>query len=167
MAPAAVGTILAALLALRPAAEAGRDVQVLAALGAAGVLLVAASWRWRALLLPGLAALVAQYGAFVALRGGTLDRWAPLEAAGLVAMAELAAWGSQHRATVPLSGDRALPALRGAAVGAAALGALAVGAIVLVAAGAGPAGGAAWEVVGALAILSAAAVVTVGLRRLA
>ncbi|MGH9063012.1 MAG: hypothetical protein ACRD0L_03395 [Acidimicrobiales bacterium] len=171
--PAGLGLALAAGLAAvsiaRAAAPVARATGLMGpvvVLGALGVALTALAWRWPGTLGAGLAALVAQYAVLVAARGGPLDAWAPVEAAALVGMAELAAWGGQRRATVPLVEDRRLVWARGVAVLATSLGALGVGALVLAVAGVGGGGTAAWELAGGVAAMTAVAVAVPGLRRL-
>jgi hypothetical protein len=132
-----------------PAAATGRDVLVVVGIGAAASALTAVGllFRWWLVLAWGFAAFGAEYAVFLRLRGGAVDVRAPLVAAALLVVAELA-----FESVAPESGARERSLL------AAALGTVAVGALVLVVAGS-ERSGIALEAVGALAAVGVLATV--------
>jgi hypothetical protein len=140
-----------------PAAATGRDVLVVVGIGAAASALTAVGllFRWWLVLAWGFAAFGAEYAVFLRLRGGAVDVRAPLVAAALLVVAELA-----FESVAPESGarERSLLLSQLAALLAAALGTVAVGALVLVVAGS-ERSGIALEAVGALAAVGVLATV--------
>jgi hypothetical protein len=97
----------------------------------------------------------AEYGVFLGLRGGTVDRWAPLVAAALFLAAELG-FGAVGQRTPAPEGVLAVRSVLWLATGAGATAAL--GALLLAAAGGGGAG-VGLEAVGVAATVAALAFV--------
>ena len=120
------------------------------ALGAAGIVAVAALAAALAVRLPGLIApalvvLGAEYAALFVLREATVDVRAPLYGAGFLIVAELSFAAVELRAGTP---DPGLLPRRAAALTALALGGIVLGAVVLAAASVPLHGGIALEAVG-------------------
>jgi hypothetical protein len=121
------------------------------------VLLTGLVARWSAALAFGIALLGAQQAVRLSLGTDALDSWAPLSAGVLLLVAELAWWSIEPR--VPASSEPWLALRRlGTTLLVCACGSL-VAAVVLVAAGAQPGGGFAFELVGVAAATAALAVV--------
>ena len=141
-----------------PVLSSTRLAVVVAGVGALGVVLVAAAviLRRDGLVALALAALGAAYALSLFLPEGLLDAWAPLVAAGLLLVAELAYWSLEL--TTPVRAERGIVRRRAALVAAAAVVAAPVGALVLAAATVAVAGGILWDAAGI-----AAAVAAVGL----
>jgi len=113
----------------------------------------------------GLAALGGEYAVLFAAQGRALDEAAPVYAAGLVLVAELAFWSVERRIAAwsdPAIAERRLAQLLGVCVGAAA-----VAALVLVVAAASVGGGLALEAIGVAAAIGALALLGVLVRRTA
>ena len=134
----------------------------LAILGAVAVAVLAAALLLRipALIAPALAVLGAEYAAFFAVRGDTIDVRAPLYAAGFLVVAELAFAALEPRAGRPEPG---LVARRAAMLVAVALGGVAAGLLVLAAAATPLEGGVGLEAFGVVAAI----VLVVALGRIA
>ena len=150
--------ILLAGLAAYPAAEGGVVGEIAAVPGllAAVLLVVAIATRWAALVPLVLVALVAEYAFVLVTRSEAVDAGAPLYAAGLLLLAEVAYWSLEPAAGAP---DRGLFARRVATTAALALGGLAVATFVLVVAALPVAGGLALEALGIAAAAGALGVV--------
>ncbi|GEM_PF-4919281 len=159
--------VLAGALAARPAAATPEQAGLVIGLGAAGMALTGLAWLWPPALGFGVAALIAEYGAFALLRGGHLDPWAPVEAGVLVATAELMAWAGERRVSVQLKADPALGPFRAALLLVSFLGSVVFGGLIFLTTGLGSSLAAAWEIVGGLAILAMAALAAGAMRRLA
>lgn len=113
----------------------------------------------------GLAALGGEYAVLFAAQGRALDTTAPVYAAGLVLVAELAFWSVERRIAAwsePTIAERRLAQLVGVCVGAAA-----VAALVLVVAAASVGGGLALEAIGVAAAIGALVLLGVLVRRTA
>ncbi len=124
---------LAAVLALAPLASTRVPRAPLAWLGAVGVLLAAgAAWRSAALVPAAVAVLAAEYGLSLYQQRGPVDARAPLFAAGLLLLAELAYWSTEAHRLV--RDERAVIGRRVAVLAVVVLAAAAVGALVLLAA---------------------------------
>lgn len=125
--------------------------------GAAGLLLVslALAGRWPSLLPLGLAGVGAAYAAYLSLRSGTIDPWAPVVAAALFAAAEFAYWSIERQEG---RAERAVLVRRVALIGAGALGTAILGSVLLLAAGGGSSG-LALEAVGVVAAIALLAVI--------
>jgi hypothetical protein len=140
-----------------PAAATRHDVLVVVGIGAAACALAAVGllFRWWLVLVWGFAAFGAEYAVFLRLRGGAVDARAPLVAAGLLVLAELA-----FESVGPESGvrERSLFLSQLATLLAAALLTVALAALVLVVAGSARSG-TALEAVGALAAVGVLAIV--------
>ena len=117
------------------------------------VLLLAAAVAWRAPAAVAWAVALcgSEYGVFLALRGRSVDRWAPLVAAALFLAAELAFRATESARSAP---ERAIVLRGGLWLAAGVAGTAALGAVLLAAAGGTPAG------VGLEALGVAAAVLT-------
>ena len=110
-----------------------------------------------------LLALGGGYATLLGLEGGALDERAPVVAAALFLVAELAYWSLELREAVA---DEAGAYVRLVALLAAlALGALAVGAGLLAVVDAGGSSGVGLEALGAVAAVAALAIVALGARR--
>jgi hypothetical protein len=149
--------------ALYPLAATDRLPALLAGMGAASLLLMGAGVAARA---PGAVAWAvalcgAEYGVFLGLRGGTVDRWAPLVAAALFIAAELGFRAVERSAPAPegLVLVRAVLWLATVVAGTAAL-----GAVLLAAAGGGGAG-VGLEALGVAATVAALALVVLVVAR--
>ena len=116
--------------------------------------------RWPVLVPAALVALGGGYATLLGLEGGALDERAPLVAAALFVVAELAYWSLELRDAV--ADEPGAYARRLALVAALGLGALAVGAGLLAVVDAG--GGIGLEVVGAAAAVAALAIVALAAR---
>jgi hypothetical protein len=138
-------------------AAGSRLPEVVAGVGAAGVLLVALALagRWPSLLPLGLVGVAAAYALYLSLRTDSVDPWAPLVAAALFVAAELAYW-SMERQEGP--GDRAVLARRITFLGIGALGTAILGGALLIVAG-GDSGGVALEAAGIVAAVVLLAVI--------
>jgi hypothetical protein len=148
--------VLLGAIVLYSAASADRVPEVVAGVGAAGVLVVAAAAavRWPSLLPLGFAGVGASYAVFLSFRPGGVDPRAPLVAGGFFAAAELAYWAVERRLGV---GEG--PVLRRLVfVGAGALGTALVGGVFLVLVGDVTAG-LGLEALGLLAAVAALAAV--------
>jgi hypothetical protein len=130
--------LVAAVLAVHAAVAAERLGWLFAAGGAAGagVLAVALAFRLAGLVTAAVVLLGAEYAGFFLVRGGDLDRRAPLYAAGFLLLAELAFGALERRAPGPPE----LILRRAGALVLLALAAVVLGAVVLAAASL-PAGG--------------------------
>jgi hypothetical protein len=132
---AGAGTVaLAVALALAPLAATRAPRAPLAWLGAIAVLLAAAA-AWRIVPLAGVAVaiLAAEYGLSLYHQPGPVDTRAPLFAAGLLLLVELAYWsaGESHRL---MRDRRDVIGFRLAVLAVLALAAVTLGALVLLAA---------------------------------
>lgn len=130
----------------------------------AGLLLAAGLARRLPVSVPlAVLALGAGYGISLGVEGGTLDGRAPVLAAALFLLAELAYWSLELHEAVA---DEAGAYLRRIGLlSALALGALAVGAGLLAVVDAGDRGGLALEALGAFAAVAALAIVALATRR--
>ena len=90
--PAAL--VLLGAVVVYAGAAGDRLREVVLVVGAVGLLLaaVALAVRWPSVFAGALAAVGASYGTFLGLKGGSLDRWAPLVAAALFVAAEAGFW---------------------------------------------------------------------------
>ncbi len=144
--------------------DAARHASALAALGGAGVavLLAALVLGHAGAVLAAIVVLGSDYaGAVLLSEEEVLDAGAPLHAAGLLAVAELALWSLELRgAPAP---DRRSLAWRAALLGALVLLSIVLGAVVLVVARVPVRGSVAWDAVG----VAAAALLLATLARLA
>jgi hypothetical protein len=150
---------VAAGLAGATALRGGGHASLLVLVGglALPVLLAGLAARWSAALAVGIALLGAQQAVRLALGTDALDSWAPLSAGVLLLVAELAWWSIEPR--VPASSEPWLALRRlGTTLLVCACGSL-VAAVVLVAAGAQPGGGFAYELLGVVAAIGAVTVV--------
>ncbi len=124
---------LATVLALAPLASTRAVRTPLAWLGALAVLLAAgAAWRFVSLAGAAVAILAVEYGLSLYHQPGPLDARAPLFAAGLLLLVELAYWSAESHRLV--RDDRAVLGFRLAVLAVVALAAVALGAVVLLAA---------------------------------
>ncbi|HZC29577.1 MAG TPA: hypothetical protein VE269_07530 [Gaiellaceae bacterium] len=153
---------LLAALAAYPAAAAGHGVPVLVGIGAAacGLTAVALAFRWWLVVAWGLASFGAEYAVFLRLRGGAVDARAPLVAAGVLVVAELA-----FDSIAPERGsrERSLLAAELVALLGAALVTVVAAALVLVVAGSARSG-LALEAAGAVAAIGVLAVLVRAVR---
>jgi hypothetical protein len=136
---------------------------VVGAVGVAGCALMAFALftRWKSGFPVGVALVGAAYGAFLGIRNGAVDQWAPAVAAALFAAAELGFW-SLERSPSRSEGAVLLRRIGGIA-GGAVVTAL-VGTLVLVVA-TGASGGVGLEVAGvAAAVLAVAAIARLATR---
>jgi hypothetical protein len=91
--------------------------------------------RWESGVVWAIALAAAAYAAGLELGGGSLDEWAPMTAAGLVAAAELGQWAIElHRPAVV---DAGIMRLRGATIVALAAAGACAGWLMLLASNAG------------------------------
>jgi hypothetical protein len=121
---------------------------------AGGVLMAfALATRWRTVFPFGIALVGASYGAFLALRNGSVDGWAPAVAAALFVAAELGYWSLERS---PSRSERTVVLRRLAGLAGAAVVTALVGSFVLVVA-TGAAGGVALEAAGVAAAILAVA----------
>lgn len=130
---------------------------VVGGVGTAGGALMAfaLATRWRTVFPFGIALVGASYGAFLAIRNGAVDRWAPAVAAALFVAAELGYWSLERS---PSRSERSLVVRRLAGLLGAAVVTALVGSLVLVVA-TGVAGGVVLEAAGvAAAVLALAAI---------
>jgi hypothetical protein len=119
------------------------------------LLLVAALAGRFAGLIPWAVALAgAEYAAFLLIREGTVDGYAPLYGAGLLLVAELAYWSIERHVAGPGEG---LAARRATLVLAACLAAGGVGGLILAMAEASVSGGLGLEILGVAAAVGAMA----------
>lgn len=134
------------------------------ALAALAVVLLAASLRLRfPVLIPvAVAALGAEYVALLGFEGEALDARAPLVAASLLAVAELAYWSLELRGGVDDEPGTYLRRI--ALLVALLLGVAAFGIVVLAVVAAVPAQGPAFDVLGAVAAIGALALVALAAR---
>jgi hypothetical protein len=124
---------LATVLALAPLASTRVARTPLAWLGALAVLLAAgAAWRFVSLAGAAVAILAVEYGLSLYHQPGPLDARAPLFAAGLLLLLELAYWSAESHRLV--RDDHAVLGFRLAVLAVVALAAVALGAVVLLAA---------------------------------
>jgi hypothetical protein len=139
------------------AAAGSRLPEVVAGVGAVGLLLVVLSLagRWPSLLPLGLAGVGAAYAVYLSLRSGTIDPRAPVVAAALFAGAELAYWSIEQQEG---RAERAVLVRRIAFVVAGALGTAILGSLLLIAAGGGS-GGMTLEAVGVAAAVALLALI--------
>jgi hypothetical protein len=123
--------------------------EVVAGVGAAGVLLVAlaVAGRWPSLLPLGLVGVGAAYAVYLSLHTGSVDPWAPLVAAALFVAAELAYWSTERQEG---RADRAVLVRRISFLALGALGTAILGGVLLIVAG-GDSGGVALEAAGIVA----------------
>ena len=121
------------------------------------LLAVALVGRWPGLMPWTIAFLGAQYAASLLIRGGSIDEFAPLYAASLLVIAELAYWALEER---PARGGGSVVLGRLARLGALALGAAAAGAAVLVASEGGAGNGVELKILGLLAAAATLGVLT-------
>ena len=113
-----------------------------------------------------LVSLGATYGVLFTAEGSRLDRLAPVYAAGLLLVAELAFWSVESR--VPAWSDPELVIWRLARLALACAGAAVLGAIVIADASAGTGGGGlVLETLGVAAVIGAIVLVTALVRRAA
>jgi hypothetical protein len=148
------------LAAYPPLAASGLE-RLIAVGGVFGVLALAVGLLGAPSALPwALAAIGGEYAAFFALRGGSVDTRAPVYAAGLLVVAELAYWAGDRRS--PARPDRELEVRRLVGILIAAVGSIALGALVLGISSASVGSGVALEALGvacAVALLVIVAVV--------
>jgi hypothetical protein len=132
------------------AAAAGSGGPVVAPVGVFGAALLAVGLlgRWPSLLPWAIAFLGAQYAVSLLIRGGSIDELAPLYAAALVLVAELAYWALEER---PARGGTSVLLGRLAALATLAFGAAATGAAVLVASEGGAGSGLELKILGIVA----------------
>jgi hypothetical protein len=124
---------LATVLALVPLASTQAPRAPLAWLGALAVLLAAgAAWRFVSLAGAAVAILAVEYGLSLYHQRGPVDARAPLFAAGLLLLVELAYWSAESHRLV--RDDRAVLAFRVAVLAVVALAAITLGALILLAA---------------------------------
>lgn len=130
----AVATVaLAIALALAPLASTRAPRAPLAWLGAVAVLLAAgAAWRFVSLAGVAVAILATEYGLSLYHQRGPVDARAPLFAAGLLLLVELAYWSAESHRLV--RDDRAVLGFRLAVLALVGLAAVALGALILLAA---------------------------------
>ena len=140
-------------LAAYPVAAGDRQVRIVLAIGAGAciVMVLGLVFRWWLAVFWGLALFGAEYAVFLRLRPDAVDARAPLVAAGLLVVAELAfgavaAEGGRY--------ERSLVAAEGLALAGAALATILGGGFLLVVAGSANAG-VALEAVGGLAAVCA------------
>jgi hypothetical protein len=131
---------------------------------ALGLLALGLVANWPAPLGPALMLLGAEYAVHFAAYGDSLDKGAPVYAAGLVLTAELAYW-SLEPPRVAAWTEYGLLLRRLAHLVAVCSAAAALAALVIVVAASGGGGGVALEAVGAAAAVGAVAVVAVLVRR--
>ena len=139
-------------------ATAGARLQeVIAGIGAAGLVLVAVALvgRWHSVLPLGLVGVGSAYAVYLSLRSDTIDSRAPLVAAALFLGAESAYWSLERQEG---RAERAVQARRVGAIGAGAFATALVGGVLLVVAG-GAGGGSALEAVGLVAAVLLLAVI--------
>jgi hypothetical protein len=131
---AGVATVaLATVLALAPLASTHLPRTPLVWLGALAVLLAAgAAWRIVSLAGVAVAILTAEYGLSLYHQHSPVDPRAPLFAAGLLLLVELAYWSAESHRLV--RDDRAVLGFRLAVLAVVTLAAIALGALVLLAA---------------------------------
>jgi len=124
---------LATVLALVPLVSTQVPRSPLAWLGALGVLLAAgAAWRYPSLVGGAVAVLATEYGVSLYHQRELVDARAPLLAAGLLLLAELAFWSAESHGA--LRDDRGVVVHRLAVLAVLALAAVALAALVLIAA---------------------------------
>ena len=131
--------------------------EVVAGVGAAGVLLVALALagRWPSLLPLGLVGVGAAYAVYLSLGTGSVDSRAPLVAAALFVAAELAYWSLESQEG---RADRAVLVRRISFLGIGALGTSILGGVLLIVAG-GDSGGVALEAAGIVSAVVLLAVI--------
>lgn len=110
-----------------------------------------------------IVALGAGYAVFLGVEGGTLDGRAPVLAAALFVLAELAYWSLELRDAV--TDEPGAYLRRVGLLSALALGTLALGAGLLAVVDAGDRGGLSLEAMGAFAAVAALAIVALATRR--
>jgi hypothetical protein len=142
---------------LYPALASDRLVPLVAGIGALSALLLVAALVFRSpeVVAWAIAFCGAEYAVFLALRGGTVDRWAPLAAAALFLAAELG-YGATEGSDSALEGVLVLRSVLWLV--AAAAGAAALGAVLLTASG-GASAGLGLEALGVAAAVGALAIV--------
>ena len=113
--------------------------------------------RWAVPIAWSLLLLGAEYGAWLAQRGGEVDTRAPLYAAGLLLTAELAFDGLERTVVRP---EAEVSARRGLQLAGLALGAIATGAVVLAAASVPVGGNVALTALGVAAAILALLLIT-------
>jgi hypothetical protein len=124
---------LAAALALAPLVSTQVPASPLAWLGALGVLLAAgAAWRYPSLGGGAVAVLATEYGLSLYHQRELVDARAPLFAAGLLLLAELAFWSAESHGS--LRDDRRVVVHRLGVLAVVALATVAFGALILIAA---------------------------------
>jgi hypothetical protein len=112
----------------------------------------------------GLAAIGADYAVLFVAEGGTLDRFTPAFAAGLILVAELGFWSIEPR--IPAWSEPAVAEWRLARIAAACIGAAALAAFaIFVAAAATGSGGLALEGLGVVAAIGSLVLITALLTR--
>jgi 4-amino-4-deoxy-L-arabinose transferase-like glycosyltransferase len=126
------------------------------------VLIAGVALGWSPLVPASIVAVGGLYAAQLALDDAPLDASAPLIAAGLLLVAELAYWSLEEREGVP--GDPGDGLRHAAFVGVLAIGALVVGALLLVVSDVVSAEGLALDVVGAIAASAILAAVLLAAR---
>ena len=131
--------------------------EVVAGVGAAGVLLVAVALagRWPSLLPLGLVGVGAAYAVYLSLRTAGVDPWAPLVAGAFFVSAELAYWSLERQEG---RADGVLLVRRFAFLALGALGTSILGSVLLIVAG-GEGGGVALEAAGIVAAVVLLAVI--------
>jgi len=137
--------------------RADRLAPLVGAVGGGAVLVLAAALVARSTdVLPWAVALGgAEYAAFLVIRSGTIDPYAPLYGAGLLLVAELAYWSVERH--VPSRGE-GLTGRRASLVLAASLAAGGLGGLILTMAELSVNGGLALEILGVAAAVGALAV---------
>jgi hypothetical protein len=147
---------LLAALAAYPALESEDLGAPLGVLGAAAGLLLAFGLvtRLAPLIPPALVLLGGGYALYLAIETETVDPWAPVYAAGLLVLAELAYASVEHQAAPD---EAAMLARRVATMVALAVGAVVLGTILLATASVGSGGGLAVHALGAVAAAAALA----------
>jgi hypothetical protein len=164
---AGVATVaLATVLALAPLAATRAPRTPLAWLGALAVLLAAgAAWRFVSLASVAVAVLALEYGLSLYHQRAPVDARAPLFAAGLLLLVELAYWSAESHRLV--RDDRGVLGFRLGVLAVVALAAVTLGALVLLAAElplAGPLARLAVGVVAASTVLALIATLSRGAR---
>ena len=144
------------------AAKAAPGTALLGGLGA--VLLVSALVRASVAVVPWpLAILGADYAISLVVHGSGVDDAAPLVAVGLLLCGELAAWSLDARFAI--HAERAVVAVRAAALGALAFGSLLVAALAIALATAPAGSGLAWTVLGAASTVAVVGIAVALARR--
>jgi hypothetical protein len=135
------------------------------AIGLAAILLlvVALAGRWSGLIPWAVALAGAEYAAFLLLRKGSIDAYAPFYGGGLLLAAELGYWSLERR--VPPAEDEHLTSRRASLLVASVLAAGGVGGMILTMAELSLSGGLGLEILGVAAAVAALGLVGLLARR--